>query len=56
MALVDSTAEFLLRVSQLGLKEDSTDKIACANCHLAQEEIDVHLPQEVLPNTIFRRP
>jgi len=33
---------------------DPTGKIACANCHLASKEIDVRLPQEVLPDTIFK--
>jgi len=33
---------------------DPTGKIACANCHLAGKEIDVRLPQEVLPDTIFK--
>merc|ERR1711972_534420 len=33
---------------------DPTGKIACANCHLASKEIDVRLPTEVLPDTIFK--
>jgi len=33
---------------------DATGKIACANCHLASKSIDVKLPMEVLPDTIFK--
>eukprot|EP00933_Yihiella_yeosuensis_P038256 TRINITY_DN321_c0_g1_i5.p1 TRINITY_DN321_c0_g1~~TRINITY_DN321_c0_g1_i5.p1 ORF type:complete len:450 (-),score=137.55 TRINITY_DN321_c0_g1_i5:167-1516(-) len=29
-------------------------KIACANCHLAQKEIDVRMPHDVLADTIFK--
>nr|UNJ15601.1 cytochrome f [Cyanidiaceae sp.] len=32
---------------------ESTGKIVCANCHLAQKNIYVKAPREVLPNTIF---
>merc|ERR1711966_44934 len=29
-------------------------KLACANCHLASKPIDVRVPHEVLPDTIFK--
>merc|ERR1719219_1479931 len=33
---------------------EATGKLACANCHLANKQIDVRLPHEVLPDTIFK--
>jgi len=33
---------------------EATGKLACANCHLASKQIDVRLPHEVLPDTIFK--
>merc|ERR1719382_1994884 len=33
---------------------DPTGKIACANCHLQGRQIDVQVPTEVLPDTIFK--
>lgn len=32
---------------------EATGKIVCANCHLAQKEIELELPQAVLPDTVF---
>ena len=29
-------------------------KLACANCHLASKPIDVRVPHEILPDTIFK--
>merc|ERR1711902_439120 len=33
---------------------EATGKLACANCHLAGKNIDVRMPTEVLPDTIFK--
>jgi len=33
---------------------EPTGKIACANCHLQGKYIDVRMPHEVLPDTIFK--
>lgn len=33
---------------------EANGKIVCANCHLAGKGIDVRLPNEVLPDTIFK--
>jgi len=33
---------------------EATGKLACANCHLAGKYIDVRMPHEVLPDTIFK--
>jgi len=33
---------------------EPTGKLACANCHLAGKNIDVRMPHEVLPDTIFK--
>jgi len=53
--LADSATAYPI-FAQQNYKEprDPTGKIACANCHLASKEIDVRLPQEVLPDTIFK--
>jgi apocytochrome f len=32
---------------------EATGRIVCANCHLAQKEAEVEIPQSVLPNTVF---
>nr|NP_045195.1 cytochrome f [Cyanidium caldarium]Q9TLS4.1 RecName: Full=Cytochrome f; Flags: Precursor [Cyanidium caldarium]AAF12899.1 unknown [Cyanidium caldarium]WDB00130.1 cytochrome f [Cyanidium caldarium] len=32
---------------------ESTGRIVCANCHLAQKNIYIEAPKEVLPNTVF---
>jgi apocytochrome f len=32
---------------------EATGRIVCANCHLAQKEAEVEIPQAVLPNTVF---
>jgi len=33
---------------------EATGKLACANCHLQGKNIDVRMPHEVLPDTIFK--
>jgi len=33
---------------------EPTGKLACANCHLAGKNIDVRMPHDVLPDTIFK--
>lgn len=32
---------------------ESTGRIVCANCHLAQRPIELEVPKSVLPNTVF---
>jgi len=32
---------------------EATGRIVCANCHLAKKNVDIEIPQSVLPNTIF---
>nr|YP_009395802.1 Apocytochrome f [Herposiphonia versicolor]ARW64782.1 Apocytochrome f [Herposiphonia versicolor] len=32
---------------------EATGRIVCANCHLAQKEVNIEIPKSVLPNTIF---
>lgn len=32
---------------------EATGKIVCANCHLAKKEIELELPQAVLPDSVF---
>jgi len=32
---------------------ENNGRIVCANCHLAQKPIEVEVPHEVLPNTVF---
>lgn len=32
---------------------EATGRIVCANCHLAQKEAEVEIPQSVLPNSVF---
>ena len=32
---------------------EATGRIVCANCHLAQKEVDIEVPQSVLPDTVF---
>eukprot|EP00418_Pyrodinium_bahamense_P083242 CAMPEP_0179061632 /NCGR_PEP_ID=MMETSP0796-20121207/26506_1 /TAXON_ID=73915 /ORGANISM="Pyrodinium bahamense, Strain pbaha01" /LENGTH=170 /DNA_ID=CAMNT_0020758501 /DNA_START=74 /DNA_END=583 /DNA_ORIENTATION=- len=34
--------------------QEATGKLACANCHLQGKGIDVRMPQQVLPDTIFK--
>merc|ERR1719359_1055259 len=33
---------------------DPTGKLVCANCHLQTKEINLRMPHEVLPDTIFK--
>lgn len=32
---------------------EANGRIACANCHLAQKDVEIESPQAVLPNTVF---
>jgi len=32
---------------------EATGRIVCANCHLAQKEVNIEVPKSILPNTIF---
>ena len=32
---------------------EATGRIVCANCHLAEKEAEVEIPQSVLPNSVF---
>lgn len=32
---------------------EATGRIVCANCHLAQKNIDLEVPKAILPNTVF---
>jgi len=32
---------------------EATGRIVCANCHLAQKDVDIEVPQAVLPNSVF---
>nr|WCH56335.1 apocytochrome f [Hypnea sp.] len=32
---------------------EATGRIVCANCHLAQKNVEIEAPQAVLPNTVF---
>nr|YP_010383624.1 cytochrome f [Crepidomanes minutum]UEQ13201.1 cytochrome f [Crepidomanes minutum] len=32
---------------------EATGRIVCANCHLAKKDVDIEVPQSVLPNTVF---
>mmetsp|Transcript_58968 Transcript_58968/g.117941 ORF Transcript_58968/g.117941 Transcript_58968/m.117941 type:complete len:404 (+) Transcript_58968:157-1368(+) len=34
--------------------QEATGKLACANCHLASKPLDVRMPVQVLPDTIFK--
>jgi len=33
---------------------EATGKLVCANCHLANKEVDIQMPSEVLPDTVFK--
>jgi len=33
---------------------EATGRIVCANCHLAQKDVDIEVPQAVLPDTVFK--
>ena len=33
---------------------EATGRIVCANCHLAEKEAEVEIPQSVLPDTVFQ--
>ncbi len=33
---------------------EATGRIVCANCHLAQKEAEVEIPQSILPDTVFK--
>jgi apocytochrome f len=41
--------------AQQGFKDprEATGRIVCANCHLAKKEVDIEVPQAVLPDTVF---
>jgi len=32
---------------------EATGRIVCANCHLAQKQVDIEVPQAVLPDSVF---
>jgi apocytochrome f len=32
---------------------ETTGRIVCANCHLAQKPVEIETPQAILPNTVF---
>lgn len=32
---------------------EATGRIVCANCHLAQKQVNIEVPKSILPNTIF---
>lgn len=32
---------------------EATGRIVCANCHLAKKSVDIEVPHEVLPDTVF---
>ena len=32
---------------------EATGRIVCANCHLAKKTVDLEVPHEVFPNTVF---
>eukprot|EP01018_Ginkgo_biloba_P001319 Gb_37933 [translate_table: standard] len=32
---------------------EATERIVCANCHLAKKLVDIEVPQSVLPDTVF---
>ena len=32
---------------------EATERIVCANCHLAQKPVEIEIPQAVLPDTVF---
>ena len=32
---------------------EATGRIVCANCHLANQPVDIEVPQAVLPDTVF---
>ncbi|MDJ0732949.1 MAG: apocytochrome f [Nostocaceae cyanobacterium] len=33
---------------------EATGRLACANCHLAQKNTEIEVPQSVLPDTVFK--
>ncbi|KAM0062871.1 putative cytochrome f [Helianthus debilis subsp. tardiflorus] len=35
------------------LPREATERIVCANCHLANKPVDIEVPQAVLPDTVF---
>ena len=36
-----------------GNPREANGRIVCANCHLAQKNVEIEVPQAVLPNTVF---
>ena len=32
---------------------EANGRIVCANCHLAQKDVELEVPQSVLPDTVF---
>merc|ERR1719208_478810 len=55
VSLADSAAAYPIFAQQnYENPREPTGKLACANCHLAGKNIDVRMPHEVLPDTIFK--
>jgi apocytochrome f len=54
-AMADSADAYPIFAQQnYAQPREATGKIACANCHLKYKPIDVKLPHDVLPDTIFK--
>merc|ERR1740123_1958971 len=54
-SLADSAAAYPIFAQQnYENPREPTGKLACANCHLQGKNIDVRMPHEVLPDTIFK--
>ena len=53
--LISSTAQAYPIFAQQNYANprESTGRIVCANCHLAQKPVDLEIPQAVLPDTVF---
>merc|ERR1719264_1321519 len=55
VSLADSAAAYPIFAQQnYENPREPTGKLACANCHLQGKYIDVRMPHEVLPDTIFK--
>jgi len=54
-AMADSAGAYPIFAQQnYKYPQEANGKIACANCHLASKSINVRMPKEVVPETIFR--
>jgi apocytochrome f len=56
LAMTQSAAAYPFWAQQTAPEtpREATGRIVCANCHLAQKEAEVEIPQSVLPDTVFQ--